>query len=62
MKCHYCGRERMLPCQNTRDMTDFAITGEDTCLDALGKIGWGESGEQYVKLNREAWEERLARL
>src|SRR5438067_1675644 len=53
MQCIYCQRERNMPCMNSRDMTDFAISGDDTCMEALEANKWGESGEQYVRLNRE---------
>lgn len=39
---------------NSRDMTDFAIDGDETCFDNLAQIGWGESGESYVRLNKAA--------
>lgn len=56
MKCRYCDRESVFPCVNSRDLTDFAISGEDTCMAALEKQGWGESGERYVRLSREAFD------
>lgn len=52
--CRYCGRERNFPCMNSRDLTDFAIDGDETCFENLAKIGWGESGERYVRLNKAA--------
>lgn len=51
-ECRYCKRERNWPCHNTRDMTDFAIDGDETCFENLAAIGWGESGERYVRLNK----------
>jgi DNA primase large subunit len=54
MICEYCYRDRNpFPCMNTRDMTDAAIGGSDACMAALEKCGWGESGERYVRLNRQ---------
>lgn len=50
--CHYCGQERDWPCHNTRDMTDAAINGDETCFETLARLGWGESGEQYVRANK----------
>lgn len=61
MKCRYCDRDMPIPCMNSRDMTDFAIGGEDVCLAALEKNGWGESGERYVRLNRERVAESAGR-
>jgi hypothetical protein len=54
--CRYCGKAEWPYCMNSRDMTDFAIEGNDRCFIALEKQGWGESGERYVRLNREAAE------
>ena len=50
--CTYCGRTRVYPCNNTRDMEDFAIDGDDFCLRELAKLGGGEKGLRYVILNR----------
>lgn len=58
MRCRYCGRERRFPCANTRDMTDSAISGGDECMAALERVGWGESGERYVRANRAAFDAR----
>ena len=52
MKCEYCKRDRRLPCHNTRDMEDFAIDGEEDCLEQLAKLDGGEKGLKYVILNR----------
>lgn len=52
--CRYCGKSEWPYCMNSRDMTDFAIEGNDACFAALEKQGWGENGERYVRLNREA--------
>jgi hypothetical protein len=35
-------------------MTDFAIDGDETCFERLAVLGWGESGEHYVRLNKAA--------
>lgn len=51
--CRYCGKADWPYCMNSRDMTDYAIEGNDTCFFALERQGWGESGERYVRLNRE---------
>lgn len=50
--CRWCGRADNWHCRNTRDMTDMAIDGDETCFEELAKIGWGESGERYVRLNK----------
>jgi GNAT superfamily N-acetyltransferase len=53
--CYFCGKTGAFwpeICINTRDMTQKAIEGDDRCLEALAKSGWGESGENYVRLNR----------
>lgn len=52
--CRYCGRQSGYPCRNTRDMEDFAISGDDVCYGALIDLGGGEKGLRYVRLNREA--------
>lgn len=54
--CRWCGKEGDWPmiCMNTRDMSDRAIDGDETCFENLAKIGWGESGERYVRLNKAA--------
>lgn len=46
------------PCMNSRDMTDRAINGKDVCFAALERNGWGESGERYIRLNRDAAREK----
>lgn len=63
-KCRWCDRDGLWPyiCMNTRDMTDRAIDGNETCFEALAKQGWGESGERYVRLNKAAVAEKRARL
>lgn len=55
-RCRWCGKEGDWPtiCMNTRDMTDRAIEGDETCFESLAKMGWGESGERYVRLNKAA--------
>lgn len=52
--CRYCGKVGDWPriCFNSRDMTDRAIDGDETCFEKLAEIGWGESGERYVRLNK----------
>ena len=55
--CVYCGRNqeiRSIPCYNTRDMEDFAISGDRECFYQLAKIGGGEKGLRYVINNCEA--------
>lgn len=52
MKCRYCHQDSDFPCVNTRDMTDFAISGNDKCMSALEQAGWGDMGKRYVVLNR----------
>lgn len=49
--CRWCQRERSLACQNTRDMTDFAIAGDLECLRQIALASGGESGLRYVVLN-----------
>lgn len=58
--CRWCGREGDWPniCMNSRDMTDSAISGDETCFKKLAEIGWGEAGESYVRLNRAATAKR----
>lgn len=52
--CRYCGRSDWPYCMNSRDMEAAAIEGNDRCFAALEHEGWGEAGERYVRLNREA--------
>jgi hypothetical protein len=52
--CRYCGKPDWPYCMNSRDMEQAAIEGSDRCLTALEREGWGEAGERYVRLNREA--------
>ncbi len=54
--CRWCKREGNWPriCMDSRDMTDKAIDGDETCFEELARIGWGESGERYVRLNKAA--------
>lgn len=52
--CEYCNRERHYPCNNTRDMEDFAEDGNRECFYQLAKSGGGEKGLQYVINNCEA--------
>jgi hypothetical protein len=57
-QCPDCGRYGDAICFNTRDMTDRAIDGDEVCFEALAKAGWGESGERYVRMNKQ----RVAQL
>ncbi len=50
--CKYCNRERGHTCRNTRDMKDFAVDGNEDCLEQLALAGGGEKGLRYVILNR----------
>lgn len=59
-KCTYCGRDRDYPCRNTRDMTDFAIEGDDACYQEITLKGGGESGMRYIDLNRERRKQEIA--
>jgi hypothetical protein len=52
--CYFCKRGRLFPCHSTREMTDAAIDGDEMCFENLAAVGWGESGEQYVRLNKAA--------
>lgn len=52
--CRWCGRSGNGICRNSRDMTDQAIEGDETCFEQLAAIGWGESGEEYVRANKAA--------
>lgn len=63
VKCEYCERERNYNCMNTRDMEDFAISGDRECFYQLVKLDvtsgcGGEKGIRYVVLNCEADKER----
>lgn len=53
-ECRYCGKTNWPYCMNSRDMEEMAIQGSERCFLALEKQGWGEAGERYVQLNREA--------
>lgn len=59
--CHYCGRDCEFPCRNTRDLTDLAIDGDETCFERLAELGWGEQGERYVRANKAALAARRAK-
>ena len=52
--CEYCQRNSSNPCRNTRDMEDFAESGDNECFYQLAKVGGGEKGLRYVIANREA--------
>lgn len=53
-KCRWCERNGFWPaiCLNSRDMEDRAIDGDETCFESLAKVGWGEKGERYIRLNK----------
>ena len=56
-KCQWCGKEGRWPmvCENTRDIEDNAINGNDLCWKTLQALGGAEKGLRYVALNREAF-------
>lgn len=58
MSCRWCGRAEEPFCRNTRDMTDMAISGDDTCYAEIEKLGGGEQGMRYIQLNRESFDAR----
>ncbi len=53
-QCSFCGRTRFVGavCHNTRDMTDFAIEGDEDCLKQIALCDGGEAGLRYIILNR----------
>lgn len=53
MKCIYCKRDRNSPCHNTRDITDFAIDGDEVCYEQIKLKNGGEDGMRYIDLNKE---------
>lgn len=57
--CKYCEKERSYECHNTRDMEDFAESGNRECFYQLAKLGGGEKGLPYVIANCSAREDRI---
>lgn len=52
--CRYCGRDRAVPCMNTRDMEDKAVEAVDlTCFNILDQLGGGERGIDRVEALRD---------
>ena len=51
MICAYCKKDTVLPCKNTRDMEDAAISGDLDCLEVIVRDEIGEKGSRYCVLN-----------
>jgi hypothetical protein len=47
-KCGWCEKDKKVPCMNTRDMEEAAISGNRECFYQLCRAGGGERGPMAI--------------
>lgn len=43
-ECRFCGRRKLIPCRNTRDMSPDEFNRDLACHTKLAELGGGEYG------------------